>query len=100
MLPPGAGFSKAQLGRDEPNCLSGWVGISTPPASSVVEPAPSLEVRSAIFCTSRGSGGPQAGVTGDDNSQMGADLLSGVDRRRYPRLHVDIKGFSRHPPLP
>jgi uncharacterized membrane protein YtjA (UPF0391 family) len=43
-------------------CRAGRNPNATP--SSVVEPVPSLEVRSAIFCTSRGSGGPQAGVMG------------------------------------
>src|SRR5260370_12849128 len=49
MLRPGAGFSKAQLLRDERNCPPGVAAISTQPASSIVEPVPLLEVRSAIF---------------------------------------------------
>src|SRR5947209_19548299 len=36
----------------------------------------------------------------DDNSQMGADLLPGVDRRRYPRLYRDFGGLRGRRPLP
>src|SRR5947209_374228 len=36
----------------------------------------------------------------DDNSQMGADLFSGLDRCRYPRIHRYLGGFGGRRPLP
>src|SRR5450631_1182267 len=47
MLQPGTRFSKAQLWRDDTSCLRG--AISTPPASFVVEPLPTLEVDQRFF---------------------------------------------------
>src|SRR5665213_1194494 len=67
------------------------------------EPALRPAVRSAISrrCRSGGARAAKAtGVVGHDYSEMGADLLSGVDRCRYPRFHRRIRRLGRCRPLP
>src|SRR6185437_15872625 len=44
--------------------------------------------------------GARAGGVRDDNSEMGADLLSGVGRRRHSRVKRHFGGLSRRRPLP
>src|ERR1700694_2932842 len=119
MLLPGTRFSKAQLSREiSPNVIvdasgaSGfprksrpiidfgqWATNKTPPVSRPLpEPVSSPEVRSAILRSP--SRAAKAEGVGDDNSEMGADLFSGVDRRRRARLHRHIGRIGGCRPLP
>src|ERR1700694_5687595 len=119
MLLPGTRFSKAQLSREiSPNVIADASGVSvftgksqpiidfgqwaankTPPVSRLLpEPVRSPEVRSAILRSPTRAA--KAEGVGDDNSEMGADLLSGVDRRRRARLHRHIGRIGGCRPLP
>src|SRR5437868_12095662 len=66
-------------------------------APVVMEPVPCRAVRTSVY---EGPPCGQSWRSGDDNSEMGADLFGSVNHRGHPRLHRDIGGIGGYRPLP